>query len=63
MHYRCKKCSYEFDAYIQPHPHPMGRPSLIGGYGCPVCLKAAAKSKVCPSCGSLDLEQSVNIKQ
>jgi hypothetical protein len=61
MHYKCKKCNYEFDVFITPHPH-QGLSFLQVG-GCPTCAKANAMSKVCPKCGSLDLEQSIENKK
>ena len=63
MHYKCKKCNYEFDVIVQPHPHQGNSFLSIGGFGgCPVCAKAQAMSKVCPKCGSLDLIQSLTNK-
>ena len=59
MHYKCKKCNYEFDIFITPHPHPINSFITVVAYGCPVCMKAQARSKVCPQCGSTDLAQSV----
>ncbi len=59
MHYTCKKCSYEFDVIIQPHPHPINSFISVGAYGCPVCRALQAKSKVCPKCGSTDLISSL----
>lgn len=59
MHYKCKKCDYEFDVMPAPaHPHT----GLFVPMGCPICLKASAMSKVCPKCGSIDLEQTLKKK-
>ncbi|MBR4495998.1 MAG: hypothetical protein IKP12_02575 [Acholeplasmatales bacterium] len=59
MHYTCTKCKYEFDVEIVSHPHPINSFISVGGFGCPICRKAMARSKVCPKCGSIDLKQSV----
>jgi len=59
MHYSCKKCQYEFDIEIVNHPHPINSFLNVGGFGCPICLKAAARTKMCPKCGSIDLIQSL----
>ena len=59
MHYKCKKCNYEFDVTIVEHPHTMAF-LTVGVYGCPICRKAEAQSKVCPKCQSTDLEQSLS---
>ena len=60
MHYKCLKCNYEFDVN-PPMPHPHNGSFLQ--IGCPICLKANAMSKVCPKCGSTNLEQTLNIKK
>ena len=57
MHYKCKKCNYEFDVFLNPHPHNASM--FVSMRGCPICAKAQAMSKVCPKCGSKDLEQSI----
>ena len=59
MHYTCNSCKYEFDVEIISHPHPINSFISVGGFGCPICRKAMARSKVCPKCGSIDLKQSV----
>ena len=59
MHYKCKKCNYEFEVFLQPHPHNNLSFINVGAYGCPICLKAQAKAKVCPKCGSVDLIQTL----
>jgi transposase-like protein len=60
MHYKCKKCDYEFDVFTTPHPH---QGMFIGPIGCPVCARAQAMSKVCQKCGSVQLEQTLAIKK
>lgn len=63
MHYTCRKCNYEFEVNIAPHPHNITSIFQLGPKGCPVCLKASAMSKICPKCGSLDLTQTINEKE
>lgn len=60
MHYKCKKCDYEFDVQTTPHPHDG---MLFLPMGCPVCLKQQAMKKICPKCGSIDLIQSLYKKE
>lgn len=59
MHYICKNCKYEFDVTPITHPHT----GLFVPMGCPICIKAAAMSKVCPKCGSKDLIESLKVKE
>ncbi len=59
MHYKCNKCNYEFDVFMQPHPHQSMSFLNIQTGGCPVCARAQAMSKVCPKCGSIDLNQTL----
>ena len=59
MIYTCKKCNYQFEVNIMPHPHN----SFIKLSSCPTCAKAAAMSKVCPKCGSAELNMSLDIKK
>lgn len=56
MHYKCRKCNYEFDLYQSPHPH---QGMSFGPMGCPVCAKVQSMTKICPKCGSIGLEQSL----
>ena len=58
MHYKCKKCNYEFDVYLNPHSH--NNQGFVKIMGCPICAKANAMSKVCPKCGSKELTQTIN---
>ncbi len=62
MHYKCKRCNYEFDVSIIAHPHQGTSFLSLGVKGCPICAKANAKSKVCPKCMSMDLIQSIGKK-
>lgn len=59
VHYQCNKCNYEFDFFIQPHPHTGATIFQLGQKGCLICLKAQAMEKTCPKCGSNDLTQTV----
>lgn len=60
MNYICNNCKYEFDFKIEPHPHPINSFISVGAYGCPICLKAMTRKKVCPKCGSTDLKEFIN---
>lgn len=59
MYYRCNKCKYIFEVVLPVHPHPINSFISVSGFGCPICLKANAKEKICPNCGSNDLKMSV----
>ena len=60
MRYKCKKCDYEFNIYPPvEHSHS----GMFIQVGCPICLKVLAMPKVCPKCGSKDLEESLAIKE
>ncbi len=63
MHYKCRKCNYEFDVEIKEHPHPINSFITVGAFGCPICRNAQLKAKTCPNCGSIEVSQSIVLEE
>lgn len=59
MNYKCLDCNYEFKVVIQQHPHPINNFISVSSFGCPICLKAQAKAKICPNCSSTNVIQFI----